>query len=198
MHQQDLRRHADERDGREVLLGVEAELVEQARIDHQGAADDQDGVAVGGRLGDQRGADVAARARMVLDVELLPQAVGQLRRKEARHHVDRASGRERRDEPHRPGGVGALRVSEAGREQRRAADQSARGLLHETIHGSPWSLGKGIGSVSSAGNSRSAAAANRIQSNRPPIIDPTEELASDLYSGVSITHLAGVCPAPLK
>src|SRR5262249_46033145 len=71
MHQQHLRRYADERYRREVARGIEAELGEQARIDDERAADHEDGIAVGRRLCCQRGANVAAATGMVLHVELL-------------------------------------------------------------------------------------------------------------------------------
>jgi hypothetical protein len=71
MHQQHLRRYADERYRREIARGIEAELGEQARIDDEGAADHEDGIAAGRRLRCQRGADVAAATGMVLHVELL-------------------------------------------------------------------------------------------------------------------------------
>ena len=74
MHQQHLRRYADERYRREVRRGIEAELGEQARIDDERAADNEDGIAVGRRLRCQRGADVAAATGMVLHVELLAEA----------------------------------------------------------------------------------------------------------------------------
>ena len=105
VHQQNLRRHSDQRHRREVAGRVETELVEQARIDHQRAADHQHGVAVGGSLGRHRSADIAAAPGVVLHVELLAQPLRQLRRKHARHDIDRAARRERRDHLHRPVGV---------------------------------------------------------------------------------------------
>src|SRR5215472_17195722 len=102
MHQQHLRRYAHKRYRREVGRGVEAELGEQARIDDECAADDEDGIAVGRRLRCQRGADIAAATGMVLHVELLAEPFGQLGREHARHSVDRAARREWRDHLHRP------------------------------------------------------------------------------------------------
>ena len=105
VHQENLRRHSDQRHRRKVARRFETELVEQARIDHQRAADRQDGVAVGGSLCRHRGADIAAAPGVVLHVELLAQPLRQLRSKHARHDIDRAAGRERCDHLHRPIGV---------------------------------------------------------------------------------------------
>src|SRR5262249_24704107 len=102
MHDQHLRRYADEGYRREIALRVEAQLGEQARINHKRTADYEQRVAVGRRPRDERGADIAAAARMVLDVELLAEAIGELRREQARNHVDRASRGERGDHLDRP------------------------------------------------------------------------------------------------
>jgi hypothetical protein len=105
MHEQHLRRYAHERYRREVARGVEAELGEQARIDDERAADDEDSIAVGRRLGCQRGADIAAAAGMVLHVELLAETLRQLGREHTCDRVDRAARCEWRDHLHRPIGI---------------------------------------------------------------------------------------------
>jgi hypothetical protein len=114
VHEQHLRRHADERDRRQIAGGIEAELGEQAWIDHERAADHKHRVAIGDRLGHQRGADIAAAARVVLHVELLAQPLRQRRRQDARHRVDRTTWRERRNQLHWPIGI-VRRLREARR-----------------------------------------------------------------------------------
>jgi len=105
MHKQHLRRYADERCRRQIRRRVEAKLGEQARIDHERTADHEHRVAIGRRPRDERGADIAAAAGMVLDVELLAEALGEFRREHARNYVDRTSRCERGDHLDRPIGV---------------------------------------------------------------------------------------------
>jgi hypothetical protein len=92
--EQHLRRLADQRDRRKIGKGIEPELREQGGIDHQAAADDQDGMPVRRRLGDQRRANIAAAAGVVLDVKLLAKALRQLWREHAGNRVDRTARRE--------------------------------------------------------------------------------------------------------
>src|SRR6202022_3341188 len=113
MNEQDLGRYPDERYRREVDVGVETELAKQAGVDDQRAADHQDGVAVAGGFRDQRGSDIAARSRVVLDIERLTEDLGQLGRKQAGNHIDwpaRPSGRNTSPRPLR---MGAARVGAA-------------------------------------------------------------------------------------
>ena len=128
--EQHLRRHSDQGNRRKIGEGIEAELGEQAGIDDQRAADDQDGVAVGRRLGDQGGADVAAAAGVILHVELLAKALRQLGCEHAGNHVDRPARRERRDQANGTIGIRrawVLRERGAGDDERDcAAQQSVR------------------------------------------------------------------------
>jgi len=105
MHEQHLRRYADERYRRQIRRRIEAKPGEQARIDHERTADHEHRVAIGRCPRDERGADIAATAGMVLDVELLAEALGEFWREHARNHVDRASRCERRHHLDRPIGV---------------------------------------------------------------------------------------------
>src|SRR3984893_2375236 len=121
MNEQDFGRYPDERYRREVDVGVETELAEQAGVDDQRAADHQDDVAVAGGLRDQRGSDIAARSRVVLDIERLTEDLRQLGRKQAGNHIDWPARRKRRNRPDRPLRIGGLPVGgaceDAGRQE---------------------------------------------------------------------------------
>ena len=105
------------RDRRDILLRIVGQLGEQQRVDRERPADaDADGGAVGRGLGDRVGADIAARARLVLDDEgRCPHVSGREPVGDhARDDVGRGAGAERHDDVHRfrrPG----LRGSCAGR-----------------------------------------------------------------------------------
>ena len=127
-HQHD-RRLGDQHDRDEVAVGVERQVpVHEPVVDHAGGGE-QERVAVGRRLGDRRGADIAAGTAAVLDHELLAELVGEVARDRARQHVGRPAGRERdhdRDEAARP----ALRRAAAEDDERkRSRGQSARALV---------------------------------------------------------------------
>src|SRR5215467_4528385 len=79
MHEQHLRRYAHERYRRQIRRRVETKFGEQAGIDHKRTADHEQRVAVGRRPRDECGADIAAAAGMILDVELLAEALGEFR-----------------------------------------------------------------------------------------------------------------------
>jgi hypothetical protein len=99
--------HADRR---KILLGIERQLgVERRRDGVAGDAVEADRVAVGCRLGDDVGADIAARTALVLDNELLAGELAQFLADDARQHVRGGAGREQVDVAHllgRPIGLG--------------------------------------------------------------------------------------------
>lgn len=96
------RRHAHAPDRREIADRVVGHVFVQAGIDGVGRhRRHQNGVAVGRRLGDVIGADVAARPRTVLDDELLMQHFAHLRTHDAADNVGRTTGREWDDHAHR-------------------------------------------------------------------------------------------------
>src|SRR5437899_8416180 len=69
---------------------------------HRVRADDQtDGVAVARRLGDRIGTDDAARAALVLDDYRLADGLGHFGGEDARKHIGRPAGRERRNDADR-------------------------------------------------------------------------------------------------
>jgi hypothetical protein len=73
---------------------------------------EQQRVTVGGRARRLSGADVAARARDVLDIELPAEMLAKFLRGEPCEDVGRAAGRERHDDAHRARGIG-LRAHDA-------------------------------------------------------------------------------------
>jgi hypothetical protein len=77
---------------------------EQQRIDRQRPADRQaERVAVGRGLGDRVGAEIAARARLVLDHEVLAELVLEVIGDQPHHQVGGRAGAERHDQLDRPG-----------------------------------------------------------------------------------------------
>ena len=78
-HRQQVRRVDDLRDRREVLHRIERELLVEARIgDDGGGGGGHQRVAVGRRLGDAIGRDIAGRAGHVLDDHRLAPGLGDL------------------------------------------------------------------------------------------------------------------------
>ena len=66
----------------------------QARVDGEGGGDEEDGVAVAGRLGGELGADQRARAGAVVDEHLLLPSIGQVLADQPRLDVDAVARRE--------------------------------------------------------------------------------------------------------
>ena len=107
---QDQRGVGHEADRGEVLLRIVRQVGIEGRVDREVArlADDHV-VAVGGRLGDEVDADVAAGARLVLDHDRLAECLGELGADHAGQDVGSAPGGERHDQAHRLGRIGRLR-----------------------------------------------------------------------------------------
>src|SRR5256885_2580573 len=101
MYRQHVWHAAQQRYGREVARGVVGKLRLHPRV-HRVRADDQtDGVAVARRLGDRIGTDDATRAAPVLDDYRLADAPGHFGGDDAREHIGRPAGRERRNDADR-------------------------------------------------------------------------------------------------
>ena len=96
-------------DGHQVLHRVEGERV-QVRARDQRVGRGEDRVSVSRQLGNQVGADIAARAGAVLHQEGLAKVLRQPFAQDAGDKVERAAGREGDDDTHRLGGPG-LRLS---------------------------------------------------------------------------------------
>jgi len=77
------------------------------------AGTDPDRGAVGRGLGDRVGADIAARARAVLDHDLLAETGAELLRDDPRDDVGAAAGREGDDQADRP--IGPSGIAWSGR-----------------------------------------------------------------------------------
>ncbi len=102
IHHHHVGRAHDAGDRRDVAEEIEAEPIVERRVDGVRRADHQQRVAVGRRVHDRFGGDVAAGAGAVLDDELLAEPVRQPLRHQPRHDVERAAGGEPDDYPHRP------------------------------------------------------------------------------------------------
>src|ERR1043166_5998141 len=126
------------RDRFEVPERIVWHLAEENRIDGETADVEQDGMAVRRRLGHLGGADAAARAADVLDIELLSQLLAQLLNDQPRENIGRAAGRKRDDTAHRPPRIrlrpGVARPAAESRRARSEAEKCAARKLH---HDSP-------------------------------------------------------------
>src|SRR5262249_57375339 len=89
------------RDWRKVLDRIEWQLVEHKRIAGMRTIGQQNGIAIGRRLGGLCGANVAARARHILHIELLPKPFGKLLQDGTRDDVGRTARRKWNDDAYR-------------------------------------------------------------------------------------------------
>src|SRR6266496_3815535 len=92
---------AYERDRGEVLARVERQRLVERHVDRVGRRRDEERVAVGRRLGDEIGADVAARAGAVLDDDRLAERLAQSRRERPRGEIGDSTRRKSDDKPDR-------------------------------------------------------------------------------------------------
>ncbi len=103
----DQRSVGEQRHRGEVLHHVVGHALVEERIDDVHRGGQQQGVAVGRRLGDGVGADRSGRAAgAVLDDEVLPHRLVELLHQDAGDAVDRSAGRERHHHGDRARGVG--------------------------------------------------------------------------------------------
>ncbi len=103
-------RGGGKRHGREIAHRIEGHAREKARVDRERSRGaHQHRVAVGRRLRDDIGADVAAGARPVVDHHLLREAVAQFLRDRAGDDVGAAARRKRDDEADGLRGIGVRR-----------------------------------------------------------------------------------------
>ena len=88
---------------RGVVVGdrIECELRIHARVHRERARDEQQRVAVCRRSGDELGADIARRARPVVDDDLLAPCFGELLAEQACEQIGAAARRVRHDPAHR-------------------------------------------------------------------------------------------------
>ena len=142
MHAEQRRRYADLRDRREIAHGIVGHVPIEARIDGvRGDRRHQQRVAVGRRLRDLIGADIAARAHPVVHHELLAQQLSHLRAHDARDGVGRTTGGEGDDHANRFGRIFVLGVRGRAHEgcarkrKHRGKEQSADASLHAILPG---------------------------------------------------------------
>ena len=94
------------RDRHEVLVHVERQRAVERRADRQAVGGEQDGVAVGRRLGERIGREIAAGAGAVLHHHRLVELLAELVAEEPGDGIDGAAGRERHDDADGPVGIG--------------------------------------------------------------------------------------------
>ena len=115
-HHEHVGRGADHHQRHEVLERIVGRRRIEARIDHEGAGADQQGVAVRRHAGDRGGRDVAAGAAAVLDDHRLAERFAERRVDDAGGDVGAAAGREAHHHGDLP--VRILRLRGERREQR--------------------------------------------------------------------------------
>jgi hypothetical protein len=103
----------DARDRHDIAYEIEVEIPVERDVHRVGRDWHQDRVAVGFGLRDVFGGEVAAGARLVLDHELLAEALRQMLPGKPRNDVRRAAGWKRDDQTYRSRRIG-LCPSEAG------------------------------------------------------------------------------------
>ena len=124
MHDHHLRRGGCDGHRREALDRVVGHFAGDGRSDGEIVGNEQERVAVAGRIGGGDGTDHAARAGEIFDEEVLPEALGELLRDEARHHVGRSAGGVGHDDADLARRIAAgrvLGVARARQHQRRQA-----------------------------------------------------------------------------
>ena len=109
----------------------------QAHRHHQRVRGDQQGVAIRRRLDDHVGADVATRARAVVDDDRLPPAFRQLLPDCAREDVHAGPRSEGDDDLHRPVRIRLLCALRRGLRRCAAREQSGAGKRDDPLHRSP-------------------------------------------------------------
>ena len=124
------------RDRCEIPQRIERQGFIQARIDHQRrVAAHQQQVAVGGRLGDAIGGDVAAGAGNVLDHERRAPGFRKPVGENARRKIGSRAGGEANQDLHRPVRIAGLRRCRLRREQHKKRGEQVRGQLHGFLRG---------------------------------------------------------------
>ena len=177
MHQQRVRHARQPRDRREVAREVEVEPLVERAVDGVGGGADQDGVAVGRRVDDAFGRDVAAGARLVLDHELRAEPLGEPLADQARQHVGRPAGRKSDDELHRPGRIveraGVVRAGNARHAKPRATRRSRMISSAVTVsRGHPTSMPRGARS----GRARIHECGSLSHPSRCPLAPQSDQL----------------------
>jgi len=106
LHHQHLRGRSQQRHRQQVPVGIVGQALVEVFVDrHRAISRNQQRMAVGGRLGDHLGADVAARAAAVFHHEGLPKRLLQALGKRAADDVGRRAGRVRNYDSDRLRGV---------------------------------------------------------------------------------------------
>jgi hypothetical protein len=101
MHDQDAGDDGDHGHRGEILADIVRQVFHQADVDGVAGRAQQQGVAVGGGLGDDVRAEYAAGAGAVVDQDALAQCLGESRRQGARGDVHRSAGGKGHDEAYR-------------------------------------------------------------------------------------------------
>src|SRR5262249_20888238 len=116
---------------------IEIELVVKRRVDRAAWRDHEERITVRGRAHDRLGADVAARARSVVDDKWLAQPFRQPLAHQARVNVVRAAGSKSDDDAHRPRRIGLRPCDARNSRQRDSARCQMQKISAGKFHGLP-------------------------------------------------------------
>jgi hypothetical protein len=105
MHHHGARFAGEERDRRDVVHEVELEISVEGCVDQIRPRDEQERIAVRGRVHDRLGCDVGAGTCAVLDDELLTEPFRQPLSHQTPENVRRSAGCKTNDQEHRPGWI---------------------------------------------------------------------------------------------
>ena len=133
----DVGRHSSQSDRGEILKRVVGNFRVKAGIDRMAPTHRSDGVAVRQCSGSGAHTKVAASAPMVLDIELLAEALRKSLCDQSREHVSRSARREWHDHAHRPRWI-SLRPSQE--RQGRKSDASRGQMQKRSTRNSHWGL----------------------------------------------------------
>ncbi len=129
------RHHRRQRHGRQVAQHVVLHALVQRRAERDGRGVVEQRMAVGRRLADQRAADVAVGAGLVVHHHRLAHLLRQLLRQQARHHVGGAAGREGHNHGDGLGRIGLRQRAGCGQcRQCAAGGQGQAGAAVDGVH----------------------------------------------------------------
>src|SRR5262245_3741610 len=148
------RRTADAGDSCNIADEIETKLIVEGRVDRVAGEDQKKRIAVRLRPHDRLRADIAARARSIVDNELLAQPLRELLSNQTSYCVGRTARRVADDDAHRPRRIGLRsRGSPHGR-QRSSARGKMQKLSAGKFHFDPSLSGLSIRLTSSARQSK--------------------------------------------
>ena len=189
----------DQRDRVEILVVVERQVRQQARIDRVGIEHDQPGIAVGRRLRHHRAAGAAGGAGAVLDHDRRAQPLRQTGLRQPRDRVDRAARRKRHHDPDRPrrpalrarAASGRQRGGEHDRTSCQSRHRASPGIVVSSPAAAPPAQSDGHSAGENPGDQTRPASAVRLDDHRIAEIDLHPERRFDVGKMRDQDRIAG-------